>query len=205
MVFNLDPGVALNIRRTPSTDGEVIGKVTTGTTLVYLGGSEDDQWAFVQYTTPEGGVIEGWVTVLYIQYTYNGKTYTLEDFKNIVSRLTSQALFEVIPSDTIGGVRGNVTPITVPTVDPLKDQFVAAVELDSGANLQLRRLPDPTSESLNLVASGTQLIITSRTDLGDWLKVTFEGEEGWINSEFVRVTFNGVAVSVDEIPVEIAQ
>jgi uncharacterized protein YraI len=113
-------------------------------------------------------------------------------------------LFEVIPSDTVGGVRGNVTPLTLPTVDPLKDQFVATVQLNSGANLQLRRFPDPTSESLNLIASGTQLIISSRNELGDWLKVTFEGEDGWINSEFVRVTFNGATVSVDEIPVELA-
>lgn len=205
VVFNLDRDVSLNIRRTPSTDGEVIGRVTNGTTMVFLGGVEDEDWAYVQFTTPEGGVIEGWVSTLYIQYQYNGRTYSLEDFQNLVSRTTSQALYELVLPDTIGGVRGNVAPLTVPTVDPLRDQFVAQVQLDSGSNLQLRRLPDPTSESLNLVPSGTQLIVISRTEDAAWLKVTFEGETGWISSDFVSILFNGASVSISDIPVEVLQ
>jgi uncharacterized protein YgiM (DUF1202 family) len=201
-VYNLNPGVSLNIRRFPSVDAEVIGRVPNGTVLVFVGMEETDQWAFVEYTTPEGGIVRGWVTVQYIQYTYNGRVYTLEDFKNVVSRTTSQALFEVIPADTVGTISGPAAEITLPTVDPLKDQFVATVRLDPGANLQLRRNPDPTSESLNLIPTNTQLIVSVRTEAGDWLKVTFEGDEGWISSSFVTITFNGVSASVVEIPVD---
>jgi uncharacterized protein YgiM (DUF1202 family) len=201
-VYNLNPGVSLNIRRFPSVDAEVIGRVPNGTVLVFVGMEETDQWAFVEYTTPEGGIVRGWVTVQYIQYTYNNRVYTLEDFKNVVSRTTSQALFEVIPADTVGTVSGPAAQITLPTADPLKDQFVATVRLDPGANLQLRRNPDPTSESLNLIPTNTQLIVSVRTEAGDWLRVTFEGDEGWISSSFVTITFNGRSASVVEIPVD---
>lgn len=203
LVVNLDPGIFLNIRRSPSTDAEVIGKVPNNTVLVFVGMAEDDLWAFVEYTTPEGGLIDGWATTQYLEYQYNGKKYDLEAFKNIVSKTTSQALFEVIPSDTLGEVLGNVSQVAVPTADPLKDQYIADVLLDTGANLQLRRFPDATSESLNLIPNGTQLVVSARNETGEWLKVTFEGEEGWISSGFVTITFNGKPVTLEEIPVEV--
>jgi uncharacterized protein YgiM (DUF1202 family) len=200
-VFNLDPGVQLNIRRTPNVEGEVIGKLDNGTLVIFVGMEESEQWAFIEFATPEGGIISGWVNTLYIEYVYNGREFELEDFKNVVSRTTSQALFEFVSPDLIGEIQGNVSQIAAPTVDPLRDQFVALVQLNQGANLQFRRLPDATSESLNLIPSGTQLIITGANETGEWLQVTFEGEEGWISVGFANITFNGVPATIDQIPV----
>lgn len=202
VVFNLDPGVSLNIRRLPSTEGEVLARVPAGTVFEFIGGEEEDRWAFIRYTTPEGGVIEGWVSTQYIQYQYNNRTYRLEEFKNLVSRTTSQALYEIIPTDRLGSVRGPAPALTVPTVDPFRDQFVATVRLDPNANLQFRRNPDIASESLGLIPSGTQVIVTARTEAGDWLRAEYQGQIGWINANFVTVTFNRAAVNISDIPID---
>lgn len=200
VVININPGANLNIRRYPNADSEVIGKIPVNTVLVFVGMVETDDWAFIEYATPEGGTIVGWVSTQYLRYEYNGRVYQLEDFKNIISRSTSQALFEIIPATRPGEVLGNVRPVTVATPSPLRDAFVAVVQLDPTANLQLRRYPDATSESLNLIPSGTQLVVTARTEAADWLRVTFEGSTGWVAAPFVRVTYNGRVVDLTEIP-----
>jgi uncharacterized protein YgiM (DUF1202 family) len=202
VVFNLDPGVSLNIRRLPTTEGEVLARVQAGTVLEFLGGEEEERWAFIRYTTPEGGTVEGWVSTQYIQYQYNNRTFRLEEFKNLVSRTTSQALYELIPTDTLGSVRGPAPTLVAPTVDPFRDQYVATVRLDPSANLQFRRNPDPASESLGLIPSGTQVIVTARTEAGDWLRAEFQGQTGWISANFVTITFNRASVSVNDIPVD---
>ncbi len=202
VVFNLDPGVSLNIRRLPTTAGEVLARVQAGTVLEFIGGEEEERWAFVRYTTPEGGVVEGWVSTQYIQYQYNNRIFRLEEFKDLVSRTTSQALYEIIPTDRLGSVRGPAPTLAAPTVDPFRDQYVATVQLDPTANLQLRRNPDTASESLGLIPSGTQVIVTARTAAGDWLRAQYQGQTGWISANFVTVTFNRTSVSIDEIPID---
>lgn len=202
VVFNLDPGVSLNIRRLPTTEGEVLARVPAGTVFEFIGGEESERWAFIRYTTPEGGVIEGWVSTQYIQYQYNNRTFRLEEFKNLVSRTTSQALYQIIPTDRLGSVRGPAPALTVPTVDPFRDQYVATVRLDPNANLQFRRNPDITSESLGLIPSGTQVIVTARTEAGDWLRVEYQGQVGWINANFVTLTFNRMSVNISDVPID---
>jgi len=202
VVFNLNPGVSLNIRRLPTTEGEVLARVQAGTVLEFLGGEEEDRWAFIRYTTPEGGIVEGWVSTQYIQYQFNNRIYPLDEFKNLVSRTTSQALYELIPTDTLGSVRGPAPTLAAPTVDPLRNQYVATIRLDPGANLQLRRNPDVASESLGLIPSGTQVIVTARTEAGDWLRALYQGQTGWISASFVAVTFNGASVDVSDIPID---
>lgn len=202
VVININPGANLNIRRYPSAEAEVIGQIPVNTVLVFVGMLETDDWAFIEYAAPQGGTITGWVFSQFLRYEYNGKVYQLEDFKNIISRSTSQALFDLVPATRGGEVLGNAQPVVVRTPSPLRDVFVADVLLDPSANLQLRRFPDATSESLNLIPSGTQLVVTARSEDSVWLRVTFEGNTGWIASQFVRVTFNGRAAELSEIPTE---
>lgn len=206
IVFNLNPDVSLNIRRTPTVNGEVLERLPNGTILSFGGllapldatvlfiPSEVD-WVFIEYAPPEGGAITGWVSTLYVRYEFNGETVTVDD-------LEERDLLDLISGDRIGEITGGAEQAPLPTVDPLRDEYVAEVQLASTANLQFRISPSETSESLNLIPSGTQLIIDSRTGDGLWLKTTFEGEVGWINSQFVRLTFNNELVIVADIPVE---
>lgn len=205
-VFNLNPDANLNVRRTPETAGEVLVRLPINTVMEVNGfieadadateteDGEEPEWAFVTFSPAEGGTITGWVSTLYIFYEYNGRRI---DFEEIEER----GLLERIPADTRGEIRGSTVELTGPTPDPTRDAYVAEVVLDPGANLQFRRTPDAQSESLNLIPSGTRVIVTSRTGDGLWLETSYEGEEGWIASQFVTLSFNGDAVEIEEIPV----
>lgn len=198
-VFNLDADVNLNIRRTPDPDAEVLARVPNGTVMELLGLKESMDWAFVSYTPPSGGTVTGWVNVTYIQYSYNGRNLKPED-------LETRNLLVITPDDARGDVSDGIGPAAIPTVNPTKDAYVATITLDPGSNLNLRREPDPDAEVLAQIPAGTQVIVSSRTEDGNWLEVTFEDTEGWIAAKtdvatFVNVTFNSRPAALTDIPV----
>ncbi len=207
IVFNLNPGVNLKIRRTPSTAGETLSLIQAGTVLELIGfeidgselpgvgAAENAEWAYIRYVTPEGAEVTGWVSTQYIQYQWRGEPI---DFDEMEAR--TLLLFE--DPSTRGELGAGAAPPIRETEDPLRNQVVATVEIDAGANLQLRRDPDSGAESLGLVPSGTQLIVTARDNSGDWLFVEFEGATGWIAGGFVDLTFNGDPFDVEELIID---
>lgn len=196
-VFNLSFGVNLNIRRTKGTDGEVLERITNGTVVRFIGISEDREWAFIEYLPQGGGSITGWASAQYLTYEY--KYGNIERPINL-EEMESRGLLEIIPDDRRGDVRG-ASQAPLPTLDPLKDRFVAQLNLDSGANLQFRIQPDSDCESIALIPGGTQLVVNQRTPGGTWLEATYEGQNGWIASSFVILTFNGRSAELTDIPV----
>lgn len=198
-VFNLDAGVSLNIRRTADVQGEVLARVPNGTVMEFVGIKEDREWVFVRYSPPEGGSVTGWVNALYLQYSYNDRSLSLDEIEE-------RNLLVITPDDTRGDVSAGVAAAGIPTVNPTKNAYVAEVTLNPGSNLNLRREPDPDSEVLAQIPSGTQVIVSSRTADETWLEVTFEGVEGWIAAKtdvasFVRITFNGAPAQITQIPI----
>jgi uncharacterized protein YgiM (DUF1202 family) len=205
-VYNLSPGVNLQLRRTPSISGESLALIPNGSVLEYIGyeispgeapapaAATDAEWMFVRYTNPEGGTATGWVSTLYVRPYWRGE---LIDFEEMEAR--TLLLFE--DPTTRGELGRDVAPPPQPTVDPLEDQIIATVILDPGANLQFRRDPDGFSESIGLIPANTQLIVQTRTEDAAWLQVTFEGQVGWISSNFVRLTFNSELFDLGEVPV----
>jgi len=198
-VFNLDPNINLNIRRTPDAQGEVLARVPNGTVMELLGLKEDQQWAFVSYAPATGGSVTGWVNITYIQYSYNGKAMKLEE-------LSTRNLLVVTPDDTRGEVTEGIAPAVVPTVNPTKNAYVAKVTLNSGSNLNLRREANPDSEVIAPIPAGTEVIVKSRTEDGNWLNVTYEEQDGWIAAKtdvatFVDITYNGKPALITDIPV----
>ncbi|MEM6282004.1 MAG: DUF4397 domain-containing protein [Chloroflexota bacterium] len=206
-VFNLNPGVNLKIRRTPSTEGETLALIQAGTVLEVIGfgitgnavpspeTAEDANWVFIRYTTPEGGTISGWVSTQFVQYSWRGERIDFEEMED-----RTLLLFE--DESTRGELGGGAVAFSRPTEDPLRNQFVATVNIDAGANLQFRITPDSNAESLGLIPSGTQLIVTARDASGEWFFVEFESTTGWISANFVRLTFNGELADVDELPID---
>lgn len=214
-VFGLNPDANLNIRRTPTTDGEVLAGVPNGTVMEFLGvavigrdvendvpgatptpseGVTLEDWVFVRYLPPEGGSITGWAFNQFVDYQRNGEDISIDE-------LYQRELVPLLDPDTIGEVSVDAPEFTPPTVDPLRDAYVATVELDPGANLNLRRDPNAQSEVLVQIPSASQVIVEGRTADGSWLQTSFEGFSGWIASDFVSLTFNGDAVDIEEIPV----
>ncbi len=199
-VFNLNPGVNLNIRRIADSNGEVLARVTNGTVMEFLGIKEDRQWVFVRYLPPEGGSVTGWVSALYVQFSFNSRLINLEEME-------TRELLVITPDDARGEVDASSITVAIPTVDPVKDAYVAVVVLDPGSNLNLRRNPDSNSEVLAQIPSGTQLLVTARTGDERWLNVTFEGTSGWIAARtdtavFVRITLNGRPAELAAVPVQ---
>jgi hypothetical protein len=193
-VFNLDAGANLQIRRTPNTDGESLALVPNDTALELVGVNEARDWAFVRYTPPAGGTIIGWANLIFLEITFRDQPFTLDE-------LEARGLLETIPDTERGAITAGATGPAAPTVDPLRDVFVATVQLDEGANLHLRRNPNANSESLALIPSGTRMIVNGRIDTNDWVQVTFEGLEGWVSTQFLTFTFNENAVNLTDIPI----
>ncbi len=198
-VFNLDVNINLNIRRTPDAQSEVLARVPNGTVMELLGLKEDQQWAFVSYSPATGGTVTGWVNITYIQYSYNGKALKLED-------LSTRNLLVITPDDTRGEVTEGIAPAVVPTVNPTKNAYVAKVTLNSGSNLNLRREPDANAEVIAPIPAGTEVIVISRSEDGNWLNVTYEEQDGWIAAKtdvatFVAISYNGKPALITDIPV----
>ncbi|MDX2139656.1 MAG: DUF4397 domain-containing protein [Chloroflexota bacterium] len=196
-VFNLDAGANLQIRRTPNTDGESLALVPNETALELVGVNEARDWAFVRYTPPTGGTITGWANLIFLEISFRDEPFTLDE-------LEARGLLETIPDTERGAITAGAAGPAAPTVDPLRDVFVATVQLDAGANLHLRRNPNANSESLALIPSGSRLIVNGRIDTNDWVQVTFEGLEGWVSTQFLTFTFNENAVNLADIPITLS-
>ncbi|RMG85359.1 MAG: DUF4397 domain-containing protein [Chloroflexi bacterium] len=195
-VTNLNPGVNLKIRRTPETGGETLELMPLGTTVEILGVNDNLDWAFVRYEREDGAVITGWSATLYLDFEYNGEKRSLED-------LVQREELEIIDTSRrgeIGSTTGAPVAPSVPTEEPTRNAYVAEVVLNPGANLHLRRSPDTSSESLALIPSGAQLIIDLRTEDGSWLHTTYEGQSGWIATQFVNLSYNGRPADIEDIP-----
>jgi hypothetical protein len=193
-VFNLDAGANLQIRRTPNTDGESLALVPNDTALELVGVNEARDWAYVRYTPPTGGTITGWANLIFLEISFRNEPFTLDE-------LEARGLLETIPDTERGAITAGAAGPAAPTVDPLRDVFVATVQLDEGANLHLRRNPNANSESLTLIPSGTRMVVNGRIDTNDWVQVTFEGLEGWVSTQFLTFTFNENAVTLTDIPI----
>ncbi len=91
-----------------------------------------------------------------------------------------------------------------PTATPLRDTIVGEViNLDPGANLHMRRRPSPTAESLALLPNGTTLIITAQEVDADgriWLQTNYQGQDGWVWSQYLRLSFNGRPYEITDVP-----
>lgn len=205
IVFGMNPGAGVNIRRYPSTDAEVLGRAVNDTVLRFVGANETDDWAFIEFASPEGTLVSGWVSTQFLRYEYNGRNFNSETVKNVVSRGTSQALFEIIPPTRAGDVSFNAsgsapTVITQATPAP-RNVYFGTVQLDATANLQLRRYADSTSESLGLIPGGSTIEVDGRNIDATWYYVTYNGVSGWVSVQFVNVTLNGRVVALADVPI----
>lgn len=196
VVFNLDPGIGLNIRRTPESSGEILARILNGDKTQLVGFGESGDWAFVIYESPEGGTVRGWASTLYLRYEYRERAIELDE---MISR---DLLDEVDEATLRGSVTAGTSPVAQPTVDPLRGVTVAqVVGLDAGIQLNLRRTPDTSAEVLLRIPSGATMRVISRSGSEAWLEVEFDGTTGWVASLYTVLSFNGRPVSITDVPV----
>jgi uncharacterized protein YgiM (DUF1202 family) len=195
VVFNLDAGVNLNIRRTPESDGEVLARVLSGTSMRLIGVGSSGQWAFVEYNPAEGGTIRGWASTLYLRFEFRGKPQTVEE-------LTAANLITAVDEATLrGSVSADAPGLTQPTADPLRGVNVAqVVGLNPGVSLNLRRTPNVNAEVLATLPLGARAQVFSRTNTNDWVEAEFDGVRGWLSVTYLTFSFNGRPVNLADIP-----
>lgn len=193
-VFNLAPGVNLHIRRTPDPAAESLVLIPNGTALQLVGVNPDRAWAFVIFTSAQGGTVTGWATTEFLSFSLNGQAVTLADLE------TRNLLIEV-QATRRGEVSGSVSSVASAGGDPLRDAYIAQVNVNPGANLHLRREPNAGSESLGLIPANTRLVVSARDGTGQWVQTEFEGREGWVNTQYLVFTFNGRPAELADIPV----
>lgn len=191
----LNPGTNLNIRRSNSRGGEVLAGIPNGSIAEFEGIDRNVEWVFITYLPPEGGSITGWVSINYVIFELNGRQTSLIE-------ISDRELLRLATDDQRGAISATIPPqYQQNQPDPTEDTFVATVQIDPGANLNVRTGPSSGSDVLVRVPSGTEFIVTGRTDDGLWLRVGFEGGQGWVATSFVLVTFNDEVANVDDIPV----
>lgn len=149
-----------------------------------------DTWLFVTYQPAEGGEANGWVNTLFV---------TVSDAAGRPQRLAN---LPTIPANRAGSTSATISEPSQATATPIAtDSIVATVLLNEGANLHLRRNPDTAAESLARIPSGAQVIVTARTEAGDWLQASYDGQVGWIASLYVTLSLNGVTYQSAALPV----
>ncbi len=221
----LDPGANLHCRELPGADMRSLGLIPSGTTLTVLGRtgtplvpetgnvtpeptpdpqSIEELWLSVQWDTPGGGYLRCWVNAQYLRVEYRGQLLdTLEE------------LWTELPEEPFNRPGENLSSdVTPPT--PQFDAVLATVELQPGVSLQLRRFPETSAESLDLVPAMAQLEVLGVAEAPSeglvgqptspyWLYVRYRTENGgatigWVSEEYTSLERQGRPVDIADLP-----
>ncbi|MBI5931271.1 MAG: DUF4397 domain-containing protein [Chloroflexi bacterium] len=199
---NVNPGVNLQLRRTPSIQAESLALIPGGSDVSVLsrteitpgtdiGAPQSPDWYFVQYATPDGSaLITGWISGDFVILTFRGRAITAEDVP---------LADEPLPTGEV--LAGSGSPaIAVPTEAPI----VGLVTVGTGGNLNLRDRPSTDGLVVTPIPSGSNVIILGRNGDGTWLNVRYEiagqgSSTGWVATEFVTVTRSGSAFPINNL------
>jgi len=193
---NLDPGVSLQLRRNPQTSAESLDLVPAQAQLEVLGYAEvpseglvgqptDPNWLYVRYRKENQGATIGWVSLQYVgAITKLDRTVPLTDL--VVIDPSEDGYYE--------------TPGIQPVIPLEQQSIVAVVNLDAGANLNLRDRPSSDGRVVIGIPSGGSMTVNGRNGDGTWLQVTYTAPtgdlEGWIATQYVIVTRGGQPVDL---------
>ncbi len=208
-VFNLNQGANLNIRRTSSENGDILGTMSVGAVADFLGINEAGDWIYLSYAAPDGCIVEGWTNAAFLSYNFRDAPVEEQE-------LLDRGLLTIIPATELAPepvcTGAAAAPANVQAT-PIRDAIVAEVALDPGANLNLRRDPNASSAVLVQVPSGTRLVVNGRSGDANWLNVTYDSSQGaitgWIAARqqtsegiatFVRLSLNGQTYELEQVP-----
>lgn len=150
---------AVNIRKYPSTNHEVLSQADSGDTFKVSGISGD------------------WVNI-----DFNGESaFVHKDFINcpMIPYLTTVTVNEPTVEAFAAASYSSGASIPASSVD------VYAV-INSSDGLNLRALPSMGASVIAVYTNGTSLDIIG--DYGDWFKVSLDGLEGYVSKEFISVS-----------------
>lgn len=193
VVAGLNPGASLHIRIAPDSHSESLRLVPNETALNLIGLNEAEEWAYVRYSETEtGGIIEGWVSTLYVSYRFRGGLLNAETLLNL-------GRIEVIEGERRGFTEGATT---LPS--SIDNTIYADVSgLNPGANLHIRIAPDASSESLMLIPGGTSLALEGVNPSNTWAYIRYEMQSGtlsgWVSVDYLTYHYRGQPYSAERL------
>ncbi len=163
----------VNVRQGPGTQFDVIGQLESGDIVPVIGRSDsENNWLLIEF-----GEIQGWVAFF---------TVTVSGNVNGLDIINLQVVSEP-QSPPAGGSLPFVAESEIATGDP----YITAYR-----RINVRLGPSSEFGRLGYMNPGNVADITGISDDGEWIRVNFEGQIGWV--AFFVVTVNG---SLDQVPV----
>ncbi len=222
----VDPGANLHCRQFPASTSLSLGLIPAGAQLRVLGrvgpsqatgeqpviGDLSQMWLFTEWTSPQTGTAECWVSAAFLRVEYNGRIY---------GTVESLMAFQAIPSDRPGEVLTPGTgaapaqptqaaPADEGTAPPAAEQaapssgITGTVALESGMNLNVRDLPAPEALVVRAIPAGSTVGVSGRNADATWLRITYRDEtgqvEGWVVAQYITVTQNGQSYDIMQLP-----
>ena len=185
--YNLNPGVHLNIRVANHAGSEILGQVTGGEALSFLGLDENEEWIFIQHLPSEGVIITGWASAQYIQLYLDEDPIDIQTLKARAPGFATTFTEGEAHGSMI--VAGGQAP-SPPTRDPFLGAVVGEVQTNPGVALHLRQRPNVDAKSLDLIPAGARLILDGVTENDEWYRADFEGAVGWVFGQYLALSLN---------------
>lgn len=196
---DLQPGVSLQLRRYPQTDAESLNLVPALAQLEVLGYAEapgqglvgqpsDPNWLYVRYRMEDGGATVGWVSAQYVSLSRQGRAVTLEEVPLVD---VSEAGYFEAPGQL--------------AIQAEAQKIIGLVDLNPGANLNLRDRPSADARVVLGIPSGETLELDGRNGDGTWvhgLYLSAAGQfEGWVAAQYLIITQNNQPFDVSTLPI----
>ncbi|MCS7071181.1 MAG: SH3 domain-containing protein, partial [Anaerolinea sp.] len=146
-------------------------------------------WLFVEYPTPDGGLIEAWINALYVAVSSpQGTRQRLADLPTIPANRPGEAVNTAIQPPA---GRQDVVNVTI-------------INLDPGVNLNIRRTIGVDGEALARVPVGTRTLFRGISANGQWVFIRYTGPDGaqvdgWISATYAQFELNGRVTTVEEL------
>ncbi len=196
----LEPGVSLQLRRNPQTNAESLELVPAQAQLEVLGYAEapseglvgqpsDPNWLYVRYRTENGGATIGWVSSQYVTLSKLGRPVELTDL--VVVDAGEAGYYEL--------------PGQLPQIPVEQQDVVGVVNLNPGANLNLRDQPSADARVVVGIPSGDSMILKGRNGDGAWVQVLYTSSagdlQGWVAAQYLIITRGGQPYDVVGLPI----
>jgi uncharacterized protein YraI len=95
-------------------------------------------------------------------------------------------------------------PGTQPVIPIEQQDVVGIVNLNPGANLNLRDRPAGDAFIVRAIPSGELVTINGRNGDGTWVEVTYEADateyEGWVATQYLVISQGGQGVDLSQLP-----
>lgn len=162
----------VNVRRGPGTQYDIIGQLTSGNEVQITGRSdEESNWLRISYSGSEG-----WVAYFTVSVLGNA-----EQLPIVAAR----------PDAEVPLVRATATPVAVLATSDVYITAYRAVNVRSG--------PGTEYVVVGTLEPGSTADVTGRSGDSEWLRIDFDGDDGWV--AFFVVTLTGLLEDVNVVPV----